>query len=304
MKVVKMKYETFSEELQSLLCSKLPQGTQIKIFPVLKNNSLHLDGLIICQKDNPLSPNFYLQDLYQQYLKGNSVNALVDEIIGCWKKTLKQKWGRNLDLSFEGCRRKIVYRLVSASRNKELLEDIPHIPFLDLAVVFYCLVNQDEEGIGSIRISNELMEKWNVSTVDLMTEATRNTPVLFPPKCNPMSSILESMIFHMKEEERQEYVRSEPYVLTNSNGINGASVWLYPNQLKNMADFFGKSFYILPSSIHEVLLIAESYDSTEEELISMVREVNGSCVEQDEILSDNIYYYDKKKEAVRVITAE
>ncbi len=303
MKVEKMTYETFSEELQKVLITKLPERTQLKIFPVLKNNSLHLDGLIICREDSPLSPNFYLQDLYQRYLHGKSVHALAEEIYECWQKTLKQNWGRNLDMSFESCRKKIVYRLVSASRNKELLEEIPHIPFLDLAVVFYFLVNQDEEGIGSIRISNELMERWKVTTTDLMKEATINTPALFPPKCNPMSSILEKMIFHMEEKERREYIRSEPYVLTNSNGINGASVWLYPNQLKNMADFFGKSFYILPSSIHEVLLLAENNDSTEEELISMVREVNGSCVEYDEILSDNIYYYDYKKEAVRVITA-
>lgn len=303
MKKETMTYETFSEELQKVLLSKLPQGTQLKVLPVLKNNSLHLDGLLICQKNSPLSPNFYLQDLYQRYLKGNSIHALVSEVFECWQKSLKQKWGRNLDMSYKNCRRNIVYRLVSAERNAELLEEIPHILFLDLAVVFYYLVNQDEEGIGSIRISNELMERWQVSTADLMTEAARNTPALFPAKCNPMSSILEKMIFHMEEKEKMEYVRSEPYVLTNSNGINGASAWLYPNQLKNMADFFGKSFYILPSSIHEVLLLAESSDSSEKELLSMVREVNQSCVEYDEILSDNIYYYDYKKEAVRVITS-
>ncbi len=303
MKEEKMTYETFSEELQKVLSSKLPRGTQLKVSPILKNNSLHLDGLLICQKNSPLSPNFYLQDLYQKYLHGNSIHALVSEVYEGWQNTLKQKWGRNLDMSYENCRKHIVYRLVSAERNKELLETIPHIPFLDLAVVFYYLVNQDEEGIGSIRISNELMERWNVSTEELMEEATRNTPALFPAKCNPMSSILEKMIFHMEEKERMEYVCSEPYVLTNSNGINGASVWLYPDQLKNIANFFGKSFYILPSSIHEVLVLAESNNSSEEELISMVREVNQSCVECDEILSDNIYYYDDKKEAVRVITS-
>lgn len=303
MKEETMTYEVFSGELQKVLLNKLPQGTQLKVFPVLKNNSLHLDGLIICQKNSPLSPNFYLQDLYQRYLKGNSIHALVSEIFECWQKSLKQKWGRNLDMSYENCRRNIVYRLVSAERNKELLEEIPYLPFLDLAVVFYYLVNQDEEGIGSIRISNELMERWQVSTSDLMAEATRNTPALFPAKCNPMSDIIEKMIFHMQEKERLEYVRSEPYILTNSNGINGASVWLYPDQLKSMADFFGKSFYILPSSIHEVLLVAESTSSSEEEMLSMVREVNRSCVEYDEILSDNIYYYDDKKEVVRVITS-
>ena len=278
MKKEKMTYETFSEELQTVLLSKLPEGIFLKVFPVLKNNSLHLDGLLICQKNSPLSPNFYLQELYQRYQNGNSIQDLVSEMIECWQKTLKQKWGKQLDLSYENCRKNIVYRLVSAERNKELLEEIPHIPFLDLAVVFYYLVNQDEEGIGSIRISNELMERWKVSTTQLMTEAARNTPALFPAKCKPMSSILEKMIFHMEEMERREYVRSEPYVLTNSNGINGASVWLYPNQLKNIADFFGKNFYILPSSIHEVLLLAENGDSCEEELISMVRDVNRSCV--------------------------
>lgn len=301
-----LNYERFRTELQQSLYCRLPAGTELDIFPVLKNNSLHLDSLVIYQTGSQVSPNFYLQEYYEEYRSGKSVEELSEEIVLCWENSMNAKWKKEMDLSYENCRGQIIFRLVCAKRNQELLEEIPYIPFFDLAVTFYCLVSQDEEGIGSIRISNQLMEKWGVTTRILMEEASQNTPRMFPARCEPISRMLEQMLFRTEEsvDERKGEPASEPYILTNRSGINGAAVWLYPGLLEEKAQYFGCSLYILPSSIHELLILADDSRIEEEALIAMVRQVNADCVNAEEFLSDNIYYYDREKKAICMISGD
>ena len=92
----------------------------------------------------------------------------------------------------------------------------------------------------------------------------------------------------------------EPYVITNSNGINGASVILYTDILKEIGGFLGEDYYLLPSSIHEMLAIPVSAPMDEKEMHEMVEEVNRSCVVSEEILSDSVYRYDCKAETIRI----
>lgn len=303
MNTVKLNYQDFMKELQEILRELIPGDVQLNIHPVLKNNSLHLDGLVLYRNGSTMTPNFYLQEYYERYTAGESVHSLAEDIVTRWENSGQMSQMRIPDMDFEACRDYIVYRLVSAGRNQELLEEIPHIPFFDLAVVFYFLVGQDQEGISSIRISNDFMECWGVNTRILMKWAGRNTPRIFPVRCNPISRMVEQMVFHTEQEVKsfQGFPSGEPYVLTNNNGINGASVWLYPRLLKELACYFGGSFYILPSSIHELLIVADDGQFPEADMLHMVAEVNRECVLPEEILSDHIYHYDREKGAVRMI---
>lgn len=304
MNQTKLSYKQFQTELQRILYQLLPKGIILEIHPVLKNNSLHLDSLIIHQMGHHLSPNFYLQEYYQQYLSGKTIEELSEAMVLCWKTTLKQIGNSQLDMSLEHCQERIVYRLINAGKNQELLEEVPYIPFLDLAIVFYCLVHSNQDGIGSIRISNSLMESWGLDTQTLIRIAGENTPKIFPAKYQPISNLLEQIVFQTEETLccQNAVSKQEPYVLTNSNGINGAAVWLYPGELEEIADFFQKNLYILPSSIHELLILADYGSFQESELLAMVRQVNEECVDAQEILSDNIYYYDRRKKGVCMIS--
>lgn len=205
-------------------------------------------------------------------------------------------------MDYDFCRERIIYRLVHAKRNREILEDSPHIPIFDLAVTFYVLVSKKKDEIGSIRITNAWMDAWEVDTTTLLQQAQENTPRIFPAKCCPLRSMLESLIFRTGEPE--ENLSASPvqeiYVLTNRCGINGASVWLYPGFFSRIAVRCG-DFYILPSSIHELLAVPTSMGMSQEEMEAMVRQVNRECVEEDEFLSDHIYLYEKKKDRVHIL---
>lgn len=303
MNTAKLNYQDFIRELKSTLYFLIPKDVQLEIYPVLKNNSLHLDSLVLRRENTGTSPNFYLQEYYEQYKTGRPINSLAEDIMVRWKEI-----GDNIplwtpDMNFERCKQNIVYRLVSAKRNQELLEEIPYIPFQDLAVIFYYLVIQDEEGIGGIRINNGLMESWGINIRILAECAGKNTPRLFPARCNPISRVLEQIIFQSEGDMRnfQGCPSDEPYILTNSNGINGAAVWLYPKLMEELAGFFGKNLYILPSSIHELLIVPDDGKLLQKDMLCMVAQVNRECVLPEDILSDNIYYYDKKKQLVNMI---
>ena len=81
----------------------------------------------------------------------------------------------------------------------------------------------------------------------------------------------------------------------------GASVMLFKDPLRDFANYMGHDLYILPSSIHEViLLLDDEYVQSSEELREMVRETNRMVVDQEEVLSDHIYNYDREKDEIRI----
>ena len=76
--------------------------------------------------------------------------------------------------------------------------------------------------------------------------------------------------------------------------INGAAAILNDTARQEIAEKLG-DFYVLPSSIHEVMIVPKSTGRSLEELELMVRSVNSSEVEPDEVLSDHVYEYDAKE---------
>ena len=61
-------------------------------------------------------------------------------------------------MDFENVKDRVCFKLINKDRNAELLSDMPYIEFLDLAVIFYVLVSEDEMGTGPITIHNSLMK--------------------------------------------------------------------------------------------------------------------------------------------------
>lgn len=302
MKESKINYEEFVSRIRCQLYEIIPEDLNMEVNPVLKNNSVHLDSLVLFRDSCGCSPSFYLQDYYAQYLRGVEIDALAEDIYERWQSFMDSSGDVLPDLSFEHCRKYVVYRLVNAAKNKEILKDIPHIPFFDLAIVFYYLINSDINGIQSLRINNHIMKNWSTNTQELFELAQENTPRLFPESFRSMTDYARQFADSLCCSADLPLERS-PYILTNSNGINGASVWLYPGILERVGEELGENFYILPSSTHELLILREQLGFTSPELLKMVFHVNRECVDAEEFLSDNIYYYHIGKKAIKMIPA-
>ncbi len=305
-------FQEFCNQMLQAVKERFPEKVKIEIHKVLKNNSTELDGLVILAPEQMLSPNFYLQLCFEEYKKGVDIASLAKQIQEAYYKVLCDGENLDLDMSLESCKERIIFRLVSYERNSLLLPAVPHLRFLDMAVTFHILLRQDEEGIGSVRITNQLSDTWDLDAEALFALAKANTKRIFPQKAYSMTSMMKRLLDFEKNGESQtgfdmgsaglNAQADEPYVITNSNGINGASVILYTDILKEIGSFLGEDYYLLPSSIHEMLAIPASAPMDEKEMHEMVEEVNKSCVVSEEILSDSVYRYDCKADTIRICT--
>ncbi|BCJ94901.1 hypothetical protein acsn021_24700 [Anaerocolumna cellulosilytica] len=315
-------YSEFLKKIKLSVKRVMGEGYTVEINHILKNNSIELDCLIIRKDRDKVSPNIYLNTYYEIYMEGQSLDDIVDEIIQVYEDTKGEGEGEALALRYnlEEMKPYIIYRLVNYKKNKKLLEGVPYISFLDLAITFHCLVKNTEEGIGTIRVTNEHLNEWGIDIEELKEYAVLNTPKLFPPMIKTMQDIMEDMFqqeSHMNEMERpindleqdntaQEHLEDlcideTMYVISNAKSINGASCLIYPNVIKNLSELLDTDLYILPSSIHEIIALKADNRASKEYLLSMVADVNGSQVPEEDILSYNIYFYSKKRAALTVL---
>lgn len=287
-----MNYQEFLSSMRTELSTRITPGATLKIQTITKNNGTHYDGLIILQPGSNIAPTIYLTPYYHRYLDGVPLEDIYADILTTYERHLPETdFDIEMFTDFERARSRIVMRLVSKKYNEALLSDIPYITYHDLAIVFYCLVYADSENQGSILIHNSHMHMWNISTEALYLLAMQNTPELLPHKLIPMAELLKTHpLAHLLDLNEIPM-----YILTNLYKTNGASAILYENLLAEIADNFQQDLIILPSSIHELILIpVDTFDTHELKYYTqVVREVNETQLADDEVLSDHAYYFEK-----------
>ncbi|MCQ2492357.1 MAG: DUF5688 family protein [Lachnospiraceae bacterium] len=202
------------------------------------------------------------------------------------------------DLSFEDIRARVFYRVDSYKGNESKLMHCPYIPFHDMVITFRWLFEENEEGICSALIENRHMEYWGISEEEVIRQAVLNTPKLFPYK----QTALVKMMSDMGEDFPEGFPADFPIqILTNEIGINGASVVLYEGVLGKAFHEIGEDFYLLPSSIHEMLAIGESFVYDPRDLYEMVKEANDTVVTEKDYLSGSVYFYDHAKDRMILV---
>ena len=136
----------------------------------------------------------------------------------------------------------------------------------------------------------EHMDMWKVTEEDLYYRASKNTQELLPYEFAPMRTVIEELLGLGMEEGPTEKM----YILSNEMRSYGAAALIYPDCLRKIAGVVGENFFVIPSSVHETIIVAESEAPGREELASMIEEINETQVEAEEVLSDRAYYYDRE----------
>ena len=280
---------------------------------VVKNNGIELDAVSIYIEGKHISPNIYLKPFYDSYQMGKPLNFVMMEIVCQYRR-----YGDHSDLSivdvydFKAVRKDIVIRLVNYERNKEMLKSCPYKLILDLAVTFRCIINEDEVGLASIMITNKEFSKWDVDLEELYQLALFNTNQRYPWQMIPISKVVFDCFENRLNELPPEVVDEinnltlnetgvNMFVLTNQSKVFGAACMLYDNVIRNFARVQEANIYIMPSSVHEVMLIPEDDQTSSEFLQDLLHEANRSSVGLIDLLSDHIYYYDKDKDKIDIV---
>ena len=285
-----MTYSDFKAAVVNEIKERNPEGVEVR--EVLKNNDRVKDALAL-SKDGNIAPTVYLNDFYE-YAEERALD--VDEIVdmiedALEKNTLGSSFETKSFTDWEKAKQNIVFKLINEERNAKLLTDVPSKPVGDtgLVLVFTCLVQANGMD-GSILVRNEHLKDWGVTISDLSEAAEQNTAKLLPAEVTPLGDLLAGLGFPGIDENP---VGPKMFVVSNTRKVNGAGTILYKGILENVAKENGvNKLFIIPSSIHECLVIPDDGGAQKDSLSQMVREVNESQLLPEEILGDQAYTYD------------
>ena len=273
----------YTEFMNAMLCEirgQVDAQVRTELYTVTKNNGTRRTGILFKQEDSNLAPTIYLEEFYQKYLKGQQVPDLADSICSIYQEIRVKKTCDCQNLfDFNHVKEHIVYKLIRRDANEELLKQIPYESFLDLAVVYYIQIDTTRFGSAAIQIRNEHLRYWRVEKEEIRRLAEKNTPRIYPVQIRQIVRFM--------------------YVATNEQCSLGAAVMRYPDFREKVRGMIRGDFYILPSSIHEVILVPESFGLEPERMQEMVKEINQTGVAPEEVLSDSVYYFDG--EEIRIV---
>lgn len=312
---MKMNYQEFLEKVRELIQEKMGDSFSVNLQSVIKNNGKHLDGLVMLEKKNTVSPTIYLNPYYEEYQSGMELKEVVEDVLKVYYKNKDCFSIRPEQLEdFIQIREKILCKLIHCELNKAVLLDMPHQPYLDLALVCYLYLDGNAQGQISAMIHNDHLKLWGITQEELFCLAKQNTPKVLPAQIQPIrEAIKETFLTDIDSEFEEERLLCTNeggaeilplYVLSVLHGINGAVSMTYEGVLPAFAKEQKADIIILPSSTHEVLLIPEHENLEYADLRDMVRCINCSQVPEEERLSDEIYCYRREDGKISIVEIE
>ena len=210
--------------------------------------------------------------------------------------------------SGEDFRKGLFIQLVNADANRALLENAVYDSVEDMAAVVRCKVAEEGALLYSFRVTKDSLPLFRMGQSEVLTEAYKNTAAQEFQLRNTADILREELerqieageVTEIQREVMEEMLAQESplYVLTNQEKVNGANVMLCPVALQKVHEELGEPYYILPSSIHEVMVVRESEDMDIGRMKEMVKKVNLSTVEPEDLLSYEVFRYDGRKLSV------
>ncbi|MCQ2506689.1 MAG: DUF5688 family protein [Lachnospiraceae bacterium] len=301
--IIALDYEQFKDELIKGLTSFYDGQRKVLLEKIQRNNDIILDGIIIQKLTTTACPTFYVNQFFTEYLKGSTLSDIIKKI-AC---TVSQEESVNGNISFlndftfnwEYVKNNITFRLINATQNEEYLNTVPHRPFCDLAVIYHCYVEVPNGLVGTIRISNEHLKNFEVLEEDLFEAAKNNASKKLSPVCKPIAEVLKGIISKCPDANEEdlsnllhynEQMCPSMYVLSNEDNHYGATSIIFYDYMKTLHEKIGRNYFVLPSSIHEVIIVPDNGNFNGNELKHLVHQVNTNEVPIEEILSDEVYY--------------
>jgi hypothetical protein len=318
--------DSVMQEFKTKLLEKLRELTlgtnyDVRCDTFVKPNDTSYETINLVNEGVCFSANFYLAELFDGFQKGRSIDEIAEMMIFVENKNAESKGDvdnalelldRMKDYNF--IRSRLTIRLYSLRSNQQYLKEKFYLPYLpsgdgefEFAICFYGVLENTKEGIRTIAVPDKIREEWEVTDEEILKDALCYQEKHFPAVMMNLQSVLEKgmEVFLQGKTEFSEYMNPPQgnalYVITNRQEMNGATVILYDHFLEETAKRLGEDFYLLPSSVHELIVAPCSFVEGEpEKLLEMVRAVNRNCVQKTEILSDRLFCYRQSTKTLSV----
>ena len=286
--------EEFAEAVRAEFEKRIEKSVIVQ--KLNKNNGIVLYGLTVLEDEINISATIYLEPYYEVY-EDTGMEYILDRLERVYEENKpEQSFDISKILDYESIKENLRAKLINYELNREFLKEVPHRRFLDLAIVAYIALEMEEEieGNATITVKNNLQQTWKVDTEELIDTALEN--IKGDVVVANMSEYVDLSLFGDTEN------LFDIYVLTNRLKLHGAVAMLQKDRLKQFSEELKKeTLTILPSSIHECLIInAEDEDKDTDELKEMVKEVNETVVSDQDILSNNVYIYNRTTDKITI----
>lgn len=283
----------FQDDLQDRLSDRGFDDLKVESKPVEKLNGSY-EGLIVKTEGSCIGVNANMTAMFQSYEDGADYDKVVDRATDMIEQGLNN--APNIEIAkftdYDQMKNKLAMEVVSSDRNADMLQNVPHENIEDMAVVYRFIVGSGPDENSSILVTNNMLDSYGITQEQLHTDAMENAPAIRPSEIRGMTEILSEMMpgtgMSVDPADEQMFVASVP------DKIHGAGVLAYPNFMEDAAQKLGGDYFVLPSSINEVILVRDNGQMSAEELQNMVKDVNASQVSPEEQLTDHAYHYDSK----------
>ncbi len=307
--------KVFAEGVAKEIKNYLPPeyaGMECQVMEQRKNNGVLLTGICFKMPGQQMSPLVYTEPFYEAVRHGEPLNEIMGALAHTVEKSMgvKKLPGFSHPYEYETVKDYLTVQLVNTKANRRQLSDMPHQEMEDLSLTLALRFPMPgAEGSGSIKVTQELVSQWGVSERALYQQAWENMEREQTPVLQSMETVAEDILTgtdskenFLSEDDMPERSPMEMmYVMSNKEKTYGAAVLSCPGVMEKVSRLFPEGFYILPSSVHEVLIVPKEQGISPKDLGQMVREVNRAEVAREEVLSDRVYEYDKEAQKIRQV---
>jgi len=297
----------FNKMMVDVITKKTEGKYNVKVNTVIKNNDCELTGILISDSNNSCVPCIYLENYYKPEVTMDDIPEIAEEIIRTAENNKLEIQNFNWISNWDDVKNKIFCKFVNTERNRKLIETIPHREYLNLSIVYYVDISDgyiDGELVqGTSMIRNEHLKIWGTSEEDLYATAVEN--ISGTGTFKSMQQIIMELVESEDVEEIDDIdLKTDNeigmYVITNTRKIFGASAILDNVLMIRLEQRFKEGFYILPSSVHELIIVPNTKSIDVKSLNEMVIEVNETAVTDTEFLADTVYFYDSNSKRISI----
>lgn len=298
----------FREKVEKAIMDMAPTDIKADLtldeVEIVKINDQKLYGLVFKIEGMSSSPTFYLNEPYEQYIHGESIGNIVKQLVNSFlfsiegmSEEVETKLKRDAEVGFDDMKDRLTVKVLEISRNQEYLKTVPHKEIgLGFAVVFDVQTVVGGNDVYRMPVTEAILKKAKIDEDELFEIAMDNVSEVDPAVLISLERGVSNKRVKNLLENGRHINKKKPmmYVLTNRCGRFGAAALFYPGMQKRIADIFDDSYYAIPSSVNEFILTPESSGANMEKLCERLLIDNYSTENQEDVLSDRVFHYDRK----------
>lgn len=284
-----MTFDEFQELVEEKILVYLPDAYENAEVQTFYMNSLNgsFHALQVNGGKAGYCPAINIEKYYEEYQTGKTVDEVLHEMAGV---VVENRRMVDVDVmkDYEKASKRLFIRVSSVIRNLAFLKRVPHRIVDDLVLTYHVAIDLSPEEFGSGVITYDVMQMYGVTEEQLYYDAMRSCPDVLGASVQSLDEVL----FHGPAPFDDCGAAREIRIVTGSKAKFGAAILFCPDMMRDIAQEMQSSYFVIPSSIHEVMLIPTDDPSDYERLEGIVHSVNASCVKWRDLLSDHVYYYD------------